>query len=1056
MPLSGQQEPMEGVAPVVQNTLQDVSDTFNSNVEIDNSPTFDEIGDLYKRDWPTTSLLKGIADLGMESDPNFEQPWDDLDPKYYPYKHVLDNADSAVKWYRGISLIDQEIKDNELMSRMSLTDWAHYVSGQFVDPVSVVLAIGTGGIFTIGKGLSVGQAAARTSALAAGESAAIEGVLQLTDPLREVQDSAVSVVAGAAFGSFIGAGGQKMYNAFKGGSGSAVKKEIHRVVNEEVQVARADNSPVEATGTPRTNETPTNANEVDIDNVIDDMISDETPKFSPFKPIVHNRIMRSPLTILMYNKISPTFSRLGDMFGANNILKRGDYNGTRFNGKTLREEIKKTERRMFRQMYDESSVAQKILAKKNIKMSVDEIAVMAGRSARRGNTDYEIPDEVRMVGMSFRKQLDEWKERGIETGVLNEKAIKQLEDYVPRFYDLDYISKNAFKFRTVIKTWARTKDYDLDEDGLDDLVDSVHDTLKRINNGESHPMVFHVHRKQPKSGHAKPRRIDADDLDLEEFLISDVRILADRYARGVGADIIARELFGKDNIVDINGLPMPKAEYEQGIREFNLVLRDLEEKAAAGSKSAARKHKRIEKRRDATIEAAEHYLRAAMNRPIPPSKKAYETAQSFSRGLRGYSAAAGLGGVVESAFPDAANNITQHGLANLLLSTPQFFKALPAVFSRTPITNRTAVHWRDMDIALDNVLSSRMMAIADLESASQYGVKRGAFHGAEVARKAFRYFLADRWNTGAKLLAATTAQRAILRDASKMARGKISKQRGAKMHRIGMTEDMAARIDQNVRRHGKNGGLINIGDWDQRTADDLKRMLFRESEFQVVAPDGGEMPALFDNEIGRLFMQYKTFMLSHTLKQLVPMSQRFFMGDMSVLAGMTALGGLGIWARYVKDVTASFEGGEGFDVSAVNEKWANYTPMDYASIAVNDGAVLSYVPAFIGALDNLMNNELGESVGMTPRKRAYSPGLGIEQKAAGLGYAGNVAAASWNAAQAAGGYKEYTARDLNRVRRAVPMQNTFYLQWLFDWGEQEAVEALNLPESSKKKSSFRN
>ena len=89
---------------------------------------------------------------------------------------------------------------------------------------------------------------------------------------------------------------------------------------------------------------------------------------------------------------------------------------------------------------------------------------------------------------------------------------------------------------------------------------------------------------------------------------------------------------------------------------------------------------------------------------------------------------------------------------------------------------------------------------------------------------------------------------------------------------------------------------------------------------------------------------------------------------------------------------------------------------------------------------------------MTKRKKRYSPGLGIESNMAAIGYAGTFAQATWAGARAVGGYKDYTARDLNKVRRTLPMQNTFYLQWLFDWGEQEIASAYNLPASNKKSS----
>ena len=537
-----------------------------------------------------------------------------------------------------------------------------------------------------------------------------------------------------------------------------------------------------------------------------------------------------------------------------------------------------------------------------------------------------------------------------------------------------------------------------------------------------------------------------DDRVIEDFLVSDIRILSDRYARGVGSDILVREIFGADNITDVNGLPMPKAQYQAGLKQFDDAIEELED---IGTKSALRKAERLRKKRDLTAESAESFLRQILRRPNTPTGAIRNTIDEGARQLRGYAGSSQLGAVVASAFPDPANNILQHGMANVLLSLPEFFKTIPAIIARTPINARRAAQFREFDIALDNMLNTRMEALADVDNMTRYGMKRKFFHGSEVARKAFRVFLADRWNTGVKLFAATVAERAILRDAAKMASGKIGKHRAAKMRRIGMTPEIAKRITDNVKKHGKSGGMPNYDKWDADSYIDIQNMLWRESEFQVVAPDAGEMPELFDSEVGKLFLQYKTFILLHTMKQMIPATQRLSAGDLSILAGMTTMVGLGIFSQYVKDITRSFDG-DGFDIDSVHKDWANKTPADLAGIGVNNSGVLSYIPSLLSGLDNFFNNELGEAIGMTPRKRMYAPG-GLENEAAGIGYAYDVGASAYAAGQAIAGQKDYTAKDLNRARRLAPMQNTFYLQWMFDWGEDTIVDKFNLPEKSGQK-----
>lgn len=1109
MPFNQPTTPVQGEQALDPQTPVDNFASIDENIYEEDGHTKADVAALARREWPTTYAMEFLGDLAVsltDDVEGWEQPWDTLDDRYQQYRPLFEEAHSPSAWNQAIMDANQEIGDDELRRDMSASDWAYYMGVSAADPISVLLAIGTGGLAVVGRGLTLGQAAARTGALTAAEATAIEGLLQATDPMRTAKESAISIVASGAIGAFIGPAMQGAYNVVKGSADDPVRKEIIKVATEEVELeeAQAKLMVAQSKGEPlpapdrATSETPIDAEEVGeaIDDTFAGLVTtvkEEKPLFSPLKPLIHNRLARSSQTIMQYNGVSPSFSRMADVFGANNILKKGDYSGTRYNGKTFNEEVKMAERHAFRTMSDSATVARQGLKKRGIKLTDDQVARQAGLAARKGALKDDFEPEVWAVGQKFRGQLDAWKDRAQATRLLEDydvriadldtkiaklkgktltpkqqkklnllnntrnqykKAQRDLEDYVPRFWDLEEVAARPAHFRTVIKRWASAKHNDLTEDQLDDLVDDVRDSLSRINNGEKHSMTFHVKQRDPKSGHLQARRIDAEDLELVDFLVSDVRVLADRYARNVGSDVIAREIYGVDNVIDIDGVPMPADLWRQGIREFNAARKVLEPKAEAGSKLAKRKLKKLDANRTLTMDAATDYVRGIMRRPKPPTKALYSKLDDIANDVRGYASSAVLGGVVEAAIPDPANNILQHGLAATFSALPRFFKSLPSLATRGPSRNAEARHWRDMDVALDMLMSNRMFDIAGVEDKTKIGIKKGAFSGTEVARKSFRLFLADRWNTAFKMLAAITAEKRILRDAAKLSTGKLSKHRTAKMRRIGMTEEMATRIHQNNKTAGKTRGIPNIDDWDEMTQADMKRMLFRESEFQVLAPDSGEIPLIMDNLVGKMFMQFKSFVISNAMKQNLPRSQRFWAGDMSVLAGLTALGGLAIFSRYVRDVRKSFEMGEGFDIDSVNDEWANKTPMDLAAIAVTDGSLLSYLPSLLGALDNQMNNQLGVAVGMTERKRFYSPGLGIEKNAPGFGWLGTAKDAAIEGAQAAlptdsPFYSPYTAQSLNKAMRSVPTNNTFYLQWLFNMGEEAIADEFNLPDSSR-------
>jgi hypothetical protein len=461
MPITGGEHRPEDIVDVanLQATFKD--NNVQQNVPVDYSgmetkPTYDEVTDLIAHDWPTAKLDRWAVDFVTEwPDPDFKQPWNTLEPEYQPYRALFKDAYNPSAWAKAKNYADQERNDDNIRGNMTPAQWGYYVSGSMLDPITVGLSFFTFGLASMGRGLTVGQAAVRTGVLVAAESTAIEGMLHLTDPMRTLEESGISVAAGTVGGTLIGAGGQKVYNLFHNVHGQRngadnLSKVISTDVRQEVNLQRVQNAldndvlldkvdippkpkvppparmAVEELPPPQTyvDELPTDFD--DVSKALDDWVEnpppnvpfgidtrdpsnflttlkDETALFSPFKPLIHNKVMISPVTTLLYNGISPTFSRLGDMFGSNNIYKHGDYNATRYNGKTLREEIKREERGAFMMMSDGAAKTQHELAKQGTKMSIDDIAKAAGAAARRNSDQTDFTPEVYALGQQFRK-----------------------------------------------------------------------------------------------------------------------------------------------------------------------------------------------------------------------------------------------------------------------------------------------------------------------------------------------------------------------------------------------------------------------------------------------------------------------------------------------------------------------------------------------------------------------------------------------------------------------------------------------------------------------------
>ena len=209
MPIAGGEHKPQDIVDVANLEssflIDDVAEPENIPVDysgVQDSPTVSEVSDLAARNWATTTIANSIEDLITEwPDPNFNQPWATLEPKYLPYKEYFEDAYNPSSWQKAKNSANEDIETDEMFRRMSPADYANYFAVSMTDPIYIVLGLVTGGVATIGKGLSIGQAAARTGLFVGAQATAVEGMLQLADPTRTWDESLFSITAGAATGT---------------------------------------------------------------------------------------------------------------------------------------------------------------------------------------------------------------------------------------------------------------------------------------------------------------------------------------------------------------------------------------------------------------------------------------------------------------------------------------------------------------------------------------------------------------------------------------------------------------------------------------------------------------------------------------------------------------------------------------------------------------------------------------------------------------------------------------------------------------------------------------
>ncbi|GAG04291.1 unnamed protein product, partial [marine sediment metagenome] len=263
----------------------------------------------------------------------------------------------------------------------------------------------------------------------------------------------------------------------------------------------------------------------------------------------------------------------------------------------------------------------------------------------------------------------------------------------------------------VIGRHFHNKDPELNANQLEDIADDIFDTLSNTPIGEAFPSKFTPKRFQPKPGFLKGRGLDIDDIELEQFLIDDIRIVAKRYASNVTPHVLMREIYGKNNIEVHNGVPMPK-DYLEEIRGDFRRAKNIEQKAGNTAKA-----QKIKKKLDTLLNDLSYMMGELLNMNTPSSNGLRGLATDFARSepvkkitqpVKGYTASAALGNMILAAFADISNPVLTSGLYRVI-------KVIPAVVLPKKFGGLAKRYFRAANIGIDRMDASRMAAIADID-----------------------------------------------------------------------------------------------------------------------------------------------------------------------------------------------------------------------------------------------------------------------------------------------------------------------------------------------------
>jgi hypothetical protein len=278
--------------------------------------------------------------------------------------------------------------------------------------------------------------------------------------------------------------------------------------------------------------------------------------------------------------------------------------------------------------------------------------------------------------------------------------------------------------------------------------------------------------------------------------------------------------------------------------------------------------------------------------------------------------------------------------------------------------------------------------------------------------------LMSRWTEMAKSMASVTIGSRIIEDSIKWSKGKLTDKWKTALSTSGINQDMARRIANQFEKHGektKHNFMANTAKWeDAQAVDAFGAALNKDINITIVTPGLGDTPLFMSTELGALLTQFKKFAIGANQRMLMRGMQE---GDIDFLFGSMLLVGSGM---IIDKIYHEFRFNRDYSKVPFTTKLLN---------AFDRSGIAGIYTDINKAIETLTDNRIGIGP-MIGEDRPY--GSSPRWKAGTIaGPSGGQIYNIFDILYDIGGnnYNHHTAKN---VRRLIPFQNVWYLDWLFD------------------------
>ena len=597
-----------------------------------------------------------------------------------------------------------------------------------------------------------------------------------------------------------------------------------------------------------------------------------------------------------------------------------------------------------------------------------------------------------------------------------------IKDYVNIIYNKTNIDKNKELFKNIIREDLIKRGKYINEKKLNTLVDDLagHFPFQRFEKTKYTDDVKDlIYERYAFNRPRYARATRARELNLlpetqiklleNDFMVSDIFSLMKTYYRQVTPDILFTKKYGDPNglgykyIDEAQSMTFPglyQVAEEYNIKAFKAKTK--EQKA----KIMAERNKVLE-----DLEAGIELVRGTYGLPADP----HAWTSRAMRTMKHYNALTMLTGFF-AAVADVPRTIMTSGIQRGFKTQFEMWGDMLSNKNRG-IFKAGKKEAQSFAEAVDMVTGQRAMLFSDIGDMFGMSSKVEGMMG-KAANFNFMYInMMSRWTEFMKSAASVTIGSRILEDSIKWSKGTLSDKFKTKLAASGIDEETARRIAQMHELHGTKttyNFMANTAEW----TDDLAKQRFgaalnKDINITIVTPGKGDTPLFMNYELASTIVQFKKFAMAATQRMLMRGMQE---KDMDFLFGSILLMGSGM---LVDSVYTTFRFDKDYSKKSLTAKL----------LAAFDRSGLGGIYVDINrSIEALTDNRIG----IAPLMGEGKPyGSSMKSKVGLLGPSASQIYNVFDIMYDVGGksYNHYTARN---VRRLIPFQNVWYLDWLFD------------------------